>query len=285
MSWTCEDQLVITILLGLLCAAFWGAPDPMLARGVRQIGMLPMLFGSLVVGSTLSLPLLLTVDVPDFTGRASMLVFVLGILTAIGYSAGLGAFKDGAVSVVAPIISCEGGVAAALSLAAGEHVGGLILIGLPIALVGVVLVSRSGPGGGMGGVALACTAALLWGVILALSAPLSDDIGVVWSFVLVRAIAVLALVPVAVSRKAIPRVRQALTPVIVWGVCDAAAYFAFVLAADRGPASVAGVLAGQFGTVGALVAVLFYGERLRRSQVVGIGLVAVAVSLMAIAAR
>ena len=59
------------------------------------------------------------------------------------------------------------------------------------------------------------------------------------------------------------------------------AYFAFVLAADHGPASVAGVLAAQFGTVGAIVAVAFFGERLRRRQVVGIAIVGLAVAIMA----
>ena len=70
--------------------------------------------------------------------------------------------------------------------------------------------------------------------------------------------------------------------VAIWGVCDAAAYFAFVLAADHGPTSVAGVLAAQFGTVGAIVAVVFFGEHLRRRQVAGIAIVALAVGAMAV---
>jgi drug/metabolite transporter (DMT)-like permease len=41
------------------------------------------------------------------------------------------------------------------------------------------------------------------------------------------------------------------------------------------------VLAAQFGTVGALVAVGFFGERLRRRQVVGIAIVGLAVAIMA----
>ena len=178
--------------------------------------------------------------------------------------------------------ACEGGVAAALSLAAGERVGSLILVGIPLALVGVVLVSSSG-GGGRGGVLPAATAALLWGGVLALSAPLAGELGVIWAFVLVRLCAVALMAPLAVARGVLAAARTQPWPVVAWGVGDAVAYFAFVIAADRGPASVAGVLAAQFGTVGALVAVFFFGERLRRRQQVGLALVAVAVALMAAA--
>ena len=72
--------------------------------------------------------------------------------------------------------------------------------------------------------------------------------------------------------------------IAIWGVCDAFAYFAFVLAADHGPAAVAGVLAAQFGTVGAIVAVAFFGEHLRRRQVAGIAIVGIAVAAMAVGA-
>ena len=66
----------------------------------------------------------------------------------VGFQAGFMSFREGAVSVVAPIIACEGGVAALLSLLGGEHVTGLVLLGLPLAVGGVVLVSRGEGGGG-----------------------------------------------------------------------------------------------------------------------------------------
>ena len=275
---------MLTILLGLVAAAAWGAPDSVLARGVRQVGPFPVMFGSICVGAVLSMPLVLTTGMPDLSGRALPLAVLVGVLTVVGTQAGFTGFTTGSVSVVAPIVSCEGGVAAVLSLAAGERVGALILVGLPLALLGVVLVARGDGGGGAAGVVPAAIAALVWGCVLALSAPLAGDLGVVWAFVLVRLSAVAAMVPFALRTRAIPAARRAWLPVAIWGVCDAIAYFSFVVAVDRGPASVAGVLAAQFGTVGALVAVTFYGERLRRAQVLGIAFVAVAVALMAVAA-
>ncbi|MDX6655073.1 MAG: hypothetical protein QOH18_2467, partial [Solirubrobacterales bacterium] len=101
-----------------------------------------------------------------------------------------------------------------------------------------------------------------------------------WAFLLVRGSAVVVMLPIAL---ALGSARKALVEwwrVAIWGVADAGAYFAFVIAADNGPASVAGVLAAQFGTVGAIVAVAFFGERLRRRQIAGIVIVGIAVAVM-----
>ena len=92
-----------------------------------------------------------------------------------------------------------------------------------------------------------------------------------WAFLLVRGSAVVLMLPVALVTGAPRAALVEWWRVAVWGVCDALAYFAFVLAA-------------QFGTVGAVVAVAFFGERLRRTQVAGIVIVGLAVGVMAIGA-
>jgi inner membrane transporter RhtA len=216
------------------------------------------------------------------TGRALLLSPLVGVLTVVGFQAGFTAFREGAVSVVAPIIACEGGVAAVFSLAGGERVHTLVLAGLPLAVVGVVLVSRGGGEGGSAGVVPAAAAALIWGGVLALSAPIAHDLGAGWAFLLVRGSAVVAMLPVALAVGALRAARLEWWRVATWGVCDAMAYFAFVLAADHGPTAVAGVLAAQFGTIGAIVAVMFFGEHLRKRQIVGIVIVALAVGAMAV---
>jgi drug/metabolite transporter (DMT)-like permease len=274
---------VVTILFGLASAVGWGAPDAVLAQAVRRVGAFPVVFGSIVIGTVLVSPLALLLDVPDWTERSLLLAPVVGILTVVGFQAGFMSFKDGAVSVVAPIIACEGGVAAVLSLLGGEHVDRFVLLGLPLAVGGVVLVSRGeGGGDGSAGVVPATAAALIWGGVLALSAPIAHDLGAGWAFLLVRGSAVVVMLPVALVLGAHRAARIEWWRVTIWGVCDAAAYFAFVLAADHGSAAVASVLAAQFGTVGAIVAVAFFGERLRRRQVLGIAIVALAVGVMAV---
>ena len=273
---------MLTILLGLTAAVGWGAPDAVLARAVRRIGAFPVVFGSIVIGTVLASPLALVLDTPDWSERSLVLAPIVGILTVLGFQAGFMSFKDGAVSVVAPIIACEGGVAAVFSLLGGEQVDRLVLLGLPLAVVGVVLVSRGEGEGSSAGVVPAAAAALIWGGVLALSAPVAHDLGAGWAFLLVRGSAVIMMLPVALAVGAPRAAGIEWWRVAIWGVCDAIAYFAFVLAAEHGPAAVASVLAAQFGTVGAIVAVVFFGERLRRRQIAGIAIVAVAVGVMAL---
>jgi drug/metabolite transporter (DMT)-like permease len=256
---------VLTIVFGLASALGWGAPDAVLAQAVRRVGAFPVVFGSIVIGTALASPLALLLDLPDWTQRSLLLAPVVGILTVGGFQTGFMSFREGAVSVVAPIIACEGGVAA-----------------LPLAVGGVVLVSRGEGEGSSAGVVPATAAALIWGGVLALSAPIAHDLGAGWAFLLVRGSAVVVMLPVALVVGAHRGARVEWWRVAIWGVCDAAAYFAFVLAADHGPTAVASVLAAQFGTVGAIVAVVFFGERLRRRQVAGIVIVALAVGVMAV---
>ena len=271
---------MLTIFLGLAAAVGWGAPDSWLAQAVRRVGPFPVVFGSIVIGTLLVAPAVLVVDSPDVTTRALLLAPAIAALTVLGFLAGFSAFRDGAVSTVAPIIACEGGVAALLTIAGGERLEPLVLLGLPLAVAGVVLVSIGG-GSGSGGARNAVVAALLWGGVLALSAPVVDDVGAYWTFMLVRVSAVAMMLPFALALGAGPAALPAWWRVAVWGVADALAYVAFVLAVDSGSAAVAGVLAAQFGTVGALVAVGFFGERLRPHQVAGVGVVAVAVAVIA----
>jgi drug/metabolite transporter (DMT)-like permease len=275
---------VLTIVYGLAAAVGWGAPDAVLAQAVRRVGAFPVVFGSILLGTLLAAPLAFVLDPPDWTERALLLAPLVGILTVIGFQAGFMSFREGAVSVVAPIVACEGGVAAVFSLAGGEHVDRLVLLGLPLAVAGVVLVSRGEGEGSRAGVLPAAVAAVVWGGVLALSAPIAHDVGAGWAFLLVRGSALVVMLPIALVVGAARGARREWWRVAIWGVCDALAYFAFVLAADRGPASVAGVLAAQFGTVGAIVAVAFFGEHLRGRQIAGIAMVGIAVGAMVVGA-
>jgi drug/metabolite transporter (DMT)-like permease len=272
--------MLLTILLGLTAAVCWGAPDVWLAQATRNLGAFPVVFGAILIGLVVIAPAGLFVDVPDWSARGVLLALLVGALTTFGYQAGFTAFRHGAVSIVAPIIACEGAVAAAISIATGETVGGSIFTLLVLAVIGVVLAAM-GEGGGRKGALPAALAACIWGVILVLSSPVSDELGVFWGFVLVRASALVLMLPFAISRGVAMRWRADVWRVAAWGVGDSLAYLAFVAAAHHGPVSVASVLAAQFATVAVVVATVFFGERPRVRQLVGVGLVIVAVSAIA----
>ena len=275
-----DRGVLLTVLLGLTAAVCWGAPDVWLAQATRSVGPFPVVFGSVLIGAAAIAPAAFFVERPDWTTRGVLLAVLLGALTACAYEVAFYAFKNGSVSIVAPIIACEGAVAVALALAAGEHVGGPVLALLPVAVVGVVLAAM-GEGGGTAGAAPAALAACMWGVILVLSAPVAADLGVYWGFLVIRVSALAWMLPLALRSGAAVRWLGDPWRVAAWGLGDSTAYLAFVTAADRGPVSVASVLAAQFATVAVLVATAFFGERPRRRQIVGIVIVIAAVTAIA----
>jgi drug/metabolite transporter (DMT)-like permease len=271
----------LTILLGIAAAVCWGAPDVWLAQAVRNLGGLAVLFGSLLIGLVVLAPAAAFVDTPDWTLRGVLLGIGVGAMSAIAYRVGFEAFREGSVSIVAPIIACEGAVAAVFAIAAGERLGLIVGLFLPVAVVGVVLAAM-GRGGGKAAVVPAVTAALVWGGILVLSVPVADDLGVYWGFMLIRASALAFTLPFAVARGAATSWLADPWRVAAWGLGDSAAYLLFVAAAERGPVAVASVLAAQFATV-AVLAGMLSGERPLRRQRVGIALVIVAVTGIAAA--
>ena len=268
--------MTLTVVLGLACALCWGVPDVWLAQATRSVGPLATVFGSVLIGLAAISPAAFFVDMPDWSLRGVLLAALVGALSTCGYYIGFTAFRKGSVSIVAPIIACEGGVAAIFAVAGGERLSGLVAAFLPIAILGVVL-SAMGRGGGKASVLPAAAAALIWGGILVLSAPVAADLGVYWGFLLIRVSALVAALPLALKTGAVHRWKADPWRVAAWGLGDSAAYLLYVAAADRGPVAVASVLAAQFATV-AVVAGLISGERLRRRQKIGVALVIAAVS-------
>jgi drug/metabolite transporter (DMT)-like permease len=272
--------MLLTVALGLTAAGCWGVPDVWLAQATRSVGPFPVVFGAMLIGALAIAPAAFFVDLPHWTARGVLLAVGLGALTAIGYQAGFVAFKNGAVSIVAPIISCEGAVAAAIAIGAGEKLRGSVLALLALAVVGVVLAAM-GEGGGRSGAVPAALCACIWGVILVLSTPVSDDLGVFWGFLLIRLSGLVWALPFALRTGAATRWRADPWRVAAWGLGDSFAYLAFVAAASRGPVAVASVLAAQFATIAVLIATAFFGERPRGRQLVGVALVIAAVSAIA----
>ena len=225
----------ITILLGVLCAVCWGLPDVNLAKAARSVGPLAVVVGALVLGTGAVLPGLLFVDLPDWSWRGAGIALVAGSAMSIGYWLGYTGFVYGNVSLVAPIVACEGGVAAALSLAAGDDVPTAILLFLPVAVFGVVLAAMGSGGNGRAGAAYAGGAALLWGLVLVLSAPVADEFGVLVGFVLIRVCALLVVLPFALRSRVATAWTGDFWNVLAWALGDAFAYLLFVAAADRGP--------------------------------------------------
>lgn len=192
--------------------------------------------------------------------------------------------RRGKVSIVAPISSTEGAIAALLAVATGEALGvpSAVLLGLIAA--GVVLASLTSSDDGAGGHAVEATlyasaAACCFGAGLFATAKVAVSLPLVWAVIPPRAVGfVVVALPLLAARKM--RIEAAAAPlVVVSGICEVAGFASYSLGARHGVA-VSAVLASQFAAVATVAAFVVFGERLRSIQVVGIVLIAVCVAAL-----
>ncbi len=244
-----------------------------------------MLVCSLAIGTVATLPIVAATGAPHLTSKGIGIAAAAAAVTVPAYLTAFTAFQTCPVSVVTPILSCEGATAAVIAVIFGEQLSATLAVSLVLAVIGVVLVGITGSDQHQAharGVAFVCLAALIWGVLLALGAPVSHELGAWWGFLLVRVLALLIALALALGTGRAPALAPALRRepwrIAAWGLGDAGAYLCFYLAAHRGPVAVASVLAAQFAIFGALSGVLLLGERLRAHQWLGIAIVVASVS-------
>ncbi len=272
---------MLTVVLGLSTALLWGLPDVPLAVAVRRIGPTAVLAGSLVIGTILIAPVGLFVDLPDVTGRGLLLAAATGVLMTGAYGIAYNAFARSPISVVTPIISCEGAAAAAIAIGFGERPGIVLALLLLVAVAGVVLVGAAGGDGASAsraGVGFAVSAALVWGLVLYMGGPVTDELGAYWGFFFVRSFASLVMLPFFLRPAIRSGIRREPWRVLIWAAGDTLGNLCYFAAAASGPVALAGVLAAQFALFGTLAGVIGLGERLKLRQWVGVAIVITAVT-------
>jgi uncharacterized membrane protein len=211
------------------------------------------------------------------------------VLAGAGNVAGLllayEAMRRGKVSIVAPISSTEGAIAALLAVATGEALGVSSAILLALIVGGVVLASLASAddeGGGahpVGASLLAAAAACTFGVGLFATARVSNALPLVWAVIPPRGVGVAAVaLPLLLARRV--RIEAAAVPLVLTsGVCEVAGFAAFSLGA-RHSVAVSAVLASQFAAFAALAALVLFREQLRVAQVLGITMIAICVAVL-----
>ena len=241
-----------------------------------------MLTGLVVVA-----PLAIAGGIPDRLGSRELgWLAIAGLGNVAGLLFNYAALRVGKVSIVGPISSTEGAIAALLAIVAGEAIGPGIGVTLGLIVVGVVLAGIT-PGGGSGdplrASLLACGAALCFGVGLYATARVSGALPLVWALVWalvparVLGVVVVAL-PLIVSRR-LRITLPALPLVVASGLCEVAGFASYAIGSRHGIA-VAAVLASQFAALAAIAAYLLFHERLTRLQLAGVTGIAVGVAVV-----
>jgi drug/metabolite transporter (DMT)-like permease len=283
---------VTAVVLGLVTALFFGVASylgPVLSRTNTPSAVLAV---GQAVAVAAAAALLLAQDAPDPTARALVLGLLAGVANGVALTAMFEAARFLPISVMAPIGATGGGVPVVVALALGERPHVLQLVGIPLAMIGVVLVAAGSSGGSLlrnltavpsVGLALAATWAFSYGVFLSLYAEASDGGGQPWALFSSRVSLLATALVLPLARRTSLRLPWRAVPLVALnGLLILAGVATFGWAAAIGPVSVVSVLATLSPVITVAMAVLLLRERLGGRQ--RIGLVAAIVGVVFLAA-
>jgi drug/metabolite transporter (DMT)-like permease len=269
---------VIAVLGGLGAAVAWALSTLCSSRSSRMIPPSSVVAWMMLIGLLITAPAAALSGVPARldAGSGAWLV-ASGVGNVLGLVLTYSALRIGQVTLVAPLVSTEGAVAAVIAVIAGESLAPGVGLTLAAIVVGVWLASMPEAGSREEGtpphptlaVVLAMAAALAFGVSLYATARAGAELPVSWVVLSARAIgAVVLALPLAVTGR-LQITRPAAPLVAASGVCEVLGFYSYTLGARHGIA-VAAVLGSQVGGLAALGAYFVFGERLSRQRTLGV---------------
>jgi drug/metabolite transporter (DMT)-like permease len=281
---------VIAVLGGLGAAGAWAIATLCSSRSSRLIEPAAVVAWVMVVGLLITAPIALIEGVPAHRPGSAWMWLILG---GAGNVAGLvctyAGLRLGQVSLVAPLVSAEGAIAAVIALVAGESLSTGVIATLGLLAVGVALASVPDPETHpdvrpkqhMAAIGFAVAAAVLFGVSLYATGRAGTMLPSAWVVLSARLIGVVVLaIPFALTGR-LHASRRIAPLVIASGIGEVAGFFAFTAGARHGIA-VAAVLSSQWATIAAVAAYFLFRERLGRIQLIGVIAVIVGVALLSV---
>ncbi len=289
---------MIAVIGGLAAALAWAGSSLCSSRSSRLADPRAVVAGMMLVGLLICVPIAAAEGVPAGLHRTAWAWLALaGGGNVGGLLLTYAAFQRGQVSLVLPLVSTEGAVAALIAVLAGESLSSAAAAALVIATAGVCMASTrpaATPALGTASgeqphaehhfrvVALALSAALLFGGSLYGTARAGGELPAAWVVLSARLIGSVALaLPLMLSgRLRLPG--RALPLVVASGVCEVLGFFVYTLGSRHGIAITA-VLSSQFSTFAVIGSYVLFGERLGRLQLAGVCTVIVGVSVLSVA--
>ena len=276
----------ITVVLGLLSAIVWGCGDFGGGLLTRRTALFGVVLGSQLVGMAMAFVLALVRGETAMLPADVVWSVLAGLAGGIGISGLYNGLAVGRMGVVAPITAV---LAALIPVAAGILLQGipapLVVVGIGLAIVAVLLVSRVGDDPDAPDRPSGLRFALIGGVGIGLFsvfvAQLSDG-HAFGPLTLIRGTeAALIAVVVLVTRASWRPERRLWAPIAGVGVLDMAGNGAFILAVQAGSLAVAAVLSSLYPVTTVILAAVFLRERVTATHAVGIALAIAAIACIA----
>jgi drug/metabolite transporter (DMT)-like permease len=275
----------VAVLLSLLAALSYGLGD--FVGGVTSKRTSPWAVALLSQLGGATLVFLLVLVVPGAVTGADLCWSVLaGLGNGFGTAFLYRGLSAGRMGVVAPV----SGVGAAVlpvvvAVLTGERPSLLVWVGVVVALPAIWLVARepaTGPAPLGAGLVDGVLAGVGFGTLFAALAQIPEEAGLL-PLALNQVVAAVAIIAVATVLRVswVPRERRALGGVVS-GVLGAVATGAFMVATQGGYLTVTAVITSLYPAVTVLLAASVLREHVHRAQALGLGMCAVAVSLVAV---
>ncbi|MFI9592848.1 EamA family transporter [Nonomuraea sp. NPDC052265] len=277
---------MIALLLALGSSLAYGCADFLGGLGARKAHVLRTVMvaapASLVV-ELLLWPMLGASFSPAALGWGA----ASGVASAAVFALLYRTLAIGPMNVLSPVTALiSAALPVAVGLLQGEHLSAAGLVGLPLALVAVVLVS-AGHGGGSARpsrtallLAFGAGSAIALQLVFLHQAPADSGVA---PLIVGRAVSsAVTLTAAGLLRRQLGSERPAYALSATAGVLDSVANLLFLLAARSGDLAVVAVITALYPAGTVLLARGVLAERIHRGQLVGLGAAAVAVSLLAL---
>lgn len=272
-------QGVFALSLAFGASVAWGSADFLAGLGCRRLALLTVMLVSQAIGLALLIPVMVAFATPLPSNHFVLMGVLAGALNAGALAAFYRGLAGGTMGIVAPIAATDAVIPVVYGLVTGERPTSVTMLGIGLALIGVVLASRpvevpdnepdrkrDSPAKG---VALALTAAVCFGFFTIALSEASQG-GTLWAVTFSRLMSLYLLAMVAVATWPEMSVkRQDAMPLVAIGGLDVGANALFAVALSAGLLSVVGVLGSFYPVVTIILAGIVLRERLGPLQRIG----------------
>lgn len=270
---------MLAICLALGASVAWGISDFIAGTKSRVLPVLSVIAVSQAAGLMWCAFVLLLGDRP-VPGKTEI---ALAVASGLAFLAALACFYKamaiGKISLVVPITSMCATIPVAVGIMTGDRPGELQVLGMVLALTGVLLTSREPAAENARnvrpapGVLLAGAAAIASGTFL-LATDAASDGDPIWASLLSRAAMLsILLVVVAVVQPSFRDAGRHLFGLAAIGSLDISGQMLFATASTLGMLSVVAVLGSLYSAVAVLLAITLLHERVDPPQWIGIAAV------------
>lgn len=267
-----------------MAALTWGSGDFAGGLLVRRTPVLGVVLVSQLVGAAIALVLaFLRAETLPLPSDVPYSIFG-GIVGGIGIVALYRGLAIGRMGVVAPV---TGVLAATIPVVFGIVVEGLpgplVVLGIGLAIVAVILVSRVDDGrAGPSGIGLALIAGVAIGAFGVAISQISEGHAFGPLTIIRGAQALMIGGVIVIGRQAWRADRRLLPTMAGVGVLDMAGNASFILAVQTGALAVAAVLSSLYPVATVVLATLVLRERITGSHAIGVALAAAAIVSIAV---